>query len=148
MENSAIFDKHRGIGSLVSPVVCADDQVVVSHRPLSSDGNVVAGYLFVETRRHTRSLNTLTDSEVIAVARAVHRVAQALDALYNPEHVFTFIAGRTVPHFHQHVFTRHRGTPESISWNNFETYSGALFLGASALAESVAELRSLISLES
>ncbi|WP_434451702.1 HIT domain-containing protein [Lentzea sp. E54] len=111
MGGCLICAKHRGSGPLVGPVVFADDLVVVSHRP----GGVV-GYLFVETRRHVAALDLLTVEEAEAVARAVRAVAVGLRAELDPEFVFSAVAGRSVAHFHQHVFARHRGTPPELAW--------------------------------
>jgi len=99
-------------------VVFADDLVVVSHQPGS-----VLGHLFVETRRHVATLDSLTVEEVETVARAVRLVAVGLRAELDPEFVFSAVVGRAVAHFHQHVFVRHRGTPEALAWH--EDWSGA-----------------------
>jgi ATP adenylyltransferase len=110
-----ICAKHRGSGPLAGPVVFADDLVVVSHQP----GGVL-GYLFVETRRHVAALDSLTVAEAEAVARAVRLVAVGLRAELDPEFVFSAIIGRAVAHFHQHVFVRHRGTPDEVPWDEVE----------------------------
>lgn len=106
-----ICAKHRGEGDLVGPVVWRDSLVVVSHRP-----GGFPGYLFVETVRHVPFFDALSPDEVVAVARAVHVAGRALRAELSPLFVFSFIAGRRVAHFHQHVFVRHPGTPEELDW--------------------------------
>ena len=107
-----ICAKHRGDGPLVGPIVWSDDLVVVSHRP----GGML-GYLFVETRRHVATLDSLTVAEAEAVARAARSVAVGLRAELDPLFVFSAIVGRAVAHFHQHVFVRHRGTPDALAWD-------------------------------
>ncbi|RSN22815.1 histidine triad (HIT) protein [Streptomyces sp. WAC 05977] len=116
----AICAKHRGEGPLVGPVVWADDTVVVSHRP-----GDFPGYLFVETRRHVAALDELTPEEVTAVSQAAWRAARGLRAELTPEHVFSAIAGRSVAHFHQHVFVRYRGTPSELGWMDGPSWTGA-----------------------
>jgi ATP adenylyltransferase len=113
-EPCPICTKHRGAGPLVSPEVWSDDQVVVTHRPEPD----LLGYLFVEPRRHVASLDALTESEALAVARAVWVAARALRAELEPESVHTFVAGRSAAkvHLHQHVFARHHGTPAGRGW--------------------------------
>ncbi|MEU0882804.1 HIT domain-containing protein [Lentzea sp. NPDC005914] len=111
-EGCLICAKHRGSGPLVGPVVFADDLVVVSHQPGS-----VLGHLFVETRRHVATLDSLTVAEAEAVARAARLVAVGLRAELDPEFVFSAVVGRVVAHFHQHVFVRHQGTPETLAWH-------------------------------
>ncbi|WP_410569463.1 HIT family protein [Amycolatopsis sp. cmx-4-61] len=102
---------HQGAGPLASPVVWADDLVVVSHR-----AGTFPGYLFVETRRHVANLDGLTEAEALGVARAAWVGARALRAELDPESVHSALAGRGVAraHFHQHVFVRHRGTPAEL----------------------------------
>ncbi|MET9629247.1 HIT domain-containing protein [Lentzea sp. NPDC006480] len=117
-EGCLICAKHQGSGPLVGPVVFTDDLVVVSHQPGS-----VLGHLFVETRRHVATLDLLTVAEAEAVARAVRLVAVGLRAELDPEFVFSAVVGRAVAHFHQHVFARHRGTPEELPWD--EDWAGA-----------------------
>lgn len=106
-----ICAKHRGEGELVGPVIWRDELVVVSHKP-----GGFPGYVFVETVRHVPYFAELNEAEAVAVARAAHRAAKALRAELDPEYVFSCIVGRGVAHFHQHVFVRHRGTPEGLDW--------------------------------
>jgi diadenosine tetraphosphate (Ap4A) HIT family hydrolase len=117
-QNCLICAKHRGSGPLVGPVVFADDLVVVSHR-----AGGALGYLLVETRRHVATLDSLTIAEAEAVARAARSVAIGLRAELEPLFVFSAIVGRAVAHFHQHVFARHRGTPDELPWD--EDWPGA-----------------------
>ncbi|MEV7094143.1 HIT domain-containing protein [Amycolatopsis sp. NPDC051045] len=95
----------------MGPIVWSDELVVVSHRP-----GRFPGYLFVETRRHVASLDELTEAEALGVARAAWSGARALRAELDPESVHSAIAGRSVAHFHQHVFVRHRDTPAGLGW--------------------------------
>ncbi|WP_040925522.1 HIT family protein [Saccharomonospora marina] len=92
------------------------DLVVVSHRPVEENGRAFPGYLFVECRRHVPSLDLLEPEEVEAIARASWALARGLRSEVDCEAVYSAIVGRTVAHFHQHVFVRHRGTPRHIDW--------------------------------
>ena len=123
-----ICAKHRGEGPLAGPVVFADDLVVVSHLPRG-----VLGYLFVETRRHVASFDLLTVAEAEAVARAARLTAVGLRAELDPEFVFSAVVGRSVAHFHQHVFVRHRGTPDELPWIEAD-WPGAPRAGAEELS--------------
>ncbi|WP_222932698.1 HIT family protein [Nocardia yunnanensis] len=105
-------------------MIYIDDLVVVTHRPLT-EGVPRPGYLFVETLRHAPTLADLTDSEAAAVGWALRRAAQALRTELSPAHIFSAITGRTVPHFHQHLFTRPPNTPDSIHWFNGDTWPQA-----------------------
>lgn len=104
--------KHRGQGPLVGPVIYADELVHVAHRATGS-----LGYVLVETQRHVGYLDELTDAEAGAVGRVTSRVAAGLRAELDAEFVHTFVAGLSVPHFHQHLFVRHRGTPSHYAWH-------------------------------
>ena len=106
-----ICAKHRGDGPLQGPVVYADDLVVVSHR-----GDGLLGHAFVETRRHVRGPEELTDVEAETVGRLTSRLARALARELGAERVHTFVAGLHVDHFHCHVLARAPGTPASQPW--------------------------------
>jgi diadenosine tetraphosphate (Ap4A) HIT family hydrolase len=91
--------------------------------------------LFVETRRHVASLDKLKLNEVEAIAQAAWRAARGLRAELDAESVFSFIAGRAVAHFHQHVFARHKGTPDHIGWMDGHLWPGAPRTTPSGIAE-------------
>lgn len=106
-----ICQKHRGDGPLIGPIIYAAALVVVSHHPTMD-----LGYSFVETRRHVAALDQLTEAEIVAVARATRVLARALRSELKISSIHTFVAGLGVPHFHQHVFVRHEGTPVDQPW--------------------------------
>jgi diadenosine tetraphosphate (Ap4A) HIT family hydrolase len=115
-DDCPICAKHRGKGPLVGPLVWEDDHVLVTHLPLALEPTAF-GYLFVETRRHVRYVDEMTEPEARAVGYAVWRAARALRAELSPSYVHSAIAGRGVPHFHQHVFVRPRGIPAELPWH-------------------------------
>jgi len=117
MDDCLICAKHRGEGPLVGPEIWRDDLVAVSHGSPGDDG-VLLGYLFVETLRHAPHLDDLTDVEAAAVGSAARRAAIAVRAELDPEHVFSAVIGMGIPHFHQHVFPRHRGVPDETPWHD------------------------------
>ncbi|MFD6356783.1 HIT family protein [Nocardia tengchongensis] len=112
-------------------MIYTDDLVVVTHRPLS-EGVPMPGYLFVETIRHAATLADLSDAEGAAIGWAVRRAAYALRTELSPEYVFSAITGRSVAHFHQHVFVRPAGTPETVDW--FASWSNGQHIDESVLA--------------
>ncbi|MFI6167120.1 HIT family protein [Nocardia sp. NPDC051052] len=135
----AICAKHQGIGPLVGPVIFENELVVVTHRPLDQ-GSPVPGYLFVETRRHTPTVSTLTDAEAAAIGVAVTRAAHALQQELAPEFVFSAITGRSVAHFHQHVFARPIGTPPTIPWTDVDSWPDSPRITPTELAPLCARL--------
>ncbi|MQY27496.1 hypothetical protein NRB56_30790 [Nocardia sp. RB56] len=138
-ESCPICAKHRGLGPLVGPVIFAGELVVVSHRPLT-EGAPIPGYLFVETRRHAPTLADLTGAEAAAVGGAAARAAYALRSELEPEFVFSAITGRSVPHFHQHVFARPAGTPATIPWYDVGSWEDGPRVNDSSLAALCARL--------
>lgn len=90
------------------------------------------GYLFVETVRHAAALADLSDAEGAAIGWAVRRAAFALRTELSPEYVFSAITGRSVAHFHQHVFVRPAGTPDTVDW--FASWSDGQHVDESVLA--------------
>jgi ATP adenylyltransferase len=110
-EDCLICQKHRGWGPLVGPLVHQDALLFVTHRGVGS-----LGYVFVETQRHVSALDELTDPEAEALGRVTAQLARGLRAELEVEHVHSMVAGLGVAHFHQHVFVRHAGTPDSYGW--------------------------------
>lgn len=111
MRECPICRKHRGEGELVGPVIYADEVIHVAHRASGS-----LGYVFIEPRRHVASPAELTDAEAGAIGLARSRLARALEAELDVLAVHAFVAGLAVPHLHEHVFVRHRGTPDDAPW--------------------------------
>ena len=141
-ENCPICAKHRGEGPLLGGLlVWEDEHVLVFHRPPDVTGRVFLGYLFIESRRHVPHLDQLTDAEAATVGRAAARAAAALRSELDAEHVFAAIVGRGVAHFHQHVFARHRGTPDELGWMASDEWDGAPHGGPTELAELAVRLR-------
>lgn len=137
-----ICDKHRGVGALVGPVLWSDEHVVVTHRPVDpAGGSTVAGYVFIESRRHVERWQHLDAHEMAAAARVAWWAAQVLAARFGTEDVHSAIVGLRVPHFHQHVFVRHLGTPDATPWHAPGTWDGAPRVGAEALADLAQGLR-------
>ena len=87
----------------------------VGHRAPPGDGSdTYLGYVMVETRRHTSGISDLTRLESRAVGECVTRVARALTAVVQAEHVYAFVLGDDVQHFHEHVVARYVGTPRQF----------------------------------
>jgi len=135
VDDCLICVKHQHDGA---DILWRDELVVVSHLPPGDDGTALLGYLFVETRRHAATLADLTEPEAEAVGRMGRRAARALRAEIDTEYVLSAIVGRRVPHFHQHFFVRHPGTPEDVAW--FDEWPDAPRGDAAAIAELCARL--------
>lgn len=117
MDDCQICAKHRGEGPLGGELVGRWDGFSVYHAPPAADGTAALGYVFIETDRHAPHLEDLTDGEAAALGRLRSRLARALVRELDAENVFSAVIGRGVPHFHEHVFVRHRGTAAEVQWD-------------------------------
>lgn len=104
----------------VDPRLYQDSAVVVSH-----EATGVLGHLYVETIRHVPSIADLSDDEAAKVGWAVVRGARALRDELDVERVFAAVIGTAVPHVHQHLIVRRRGTPPAARWHQVDAWDGA-----------------------
>lgn len=128
-----ICAKFRGEGPLAGPYLWQDDLVRVSH-VLPGDEPVALGHLIVESRRHAAYLDGLTDAEAAAVGMAARTAARALRAELDPASVHSAVINTRMEHFHQHVYVRHRGTPEDYRWHDADEWPDAPHGDAAAVA--------------
>ena len=117
MDDCQICAKHRGEGPLRGELVGRWDGFWVYHAPPAADGTAALGYLFIEADRHAPHLEDLTDEEAAALGRLRSRLARALARELDAENVFSAVIGRGVPHFHEHLLVRHRGTALDVPWH-------------------------------
>jgi ATP adenylyltransferase len=136
-----ICAKLRGEGPLAGPFVWQDDLVSVSHVQPGNEP-VVLGHLVVETRRHAAYLDGLTDTEAAAVGVAARTAAKALRAELDVAFVHAAVVNTGMEHFHQHVYVRHRGTPDEYRWHRADEWPDAPHGDAAAVAELSERLRS------
>jgi histidine triad (HIT) family protein len=84
-------------------------------------GQVNPGHVLVATRRHAATLLDITAEEAAAVMQTAQRVAQAVQAVFDPPGLTLLQANgregdQTVFHFHLHVVPRHGGDGIALSW--------------------------------
>jgi diadenosine tetraphosphate (Ap4A) HIT family hydrolase len=105
--------KHRGEVGVAGGDIYRDDLVYVSHvTPRDGTTDVYLGYVIVETQRHAPGLADLSTAEGQAVGVWVVRMARALTEVVGVEHVYAFVLGHEVRHFHEHVVARYPGAPQ------------------------------------
>ena len=109
--------KHRSQGDLRGQLVARSAGFRVYHAPPGDDGLAPLGYLYIEAERHAPYLADLTDEEASALGRIRSRLAAALREAFDPEFVFAAVIGRGVPHFHERLVVRHRGTAAEVTWD-------------------------------
>ena len=114
--------KHRGEGPLGGQLVAQVDSFWIYHAAPGKDGRAPLGYLFIESDRHVPYLYDLSDEESEALGRLRTRLADALRGEVAAEHVFAAVIGRSEPHFHEQLFTRHPNTPPDIPWHRSDEF--------------------------
>jgi diadenosine tetraphosphate (Ap4A) HIT family hydrolase len=91
------------------------DHFVASHGGKLEDAEpVYLGWVVIETRRHVHELGDLNDAESRELGPLMARLAWALAQMVGAEHVYSFLMGDGVPHFHLHLFPRYPGTPREF----------------------------------
>jgi diadenosine tetraphosphate (Ap4A) HIT family hydrolase len=108
--------KHRGEGPLRGELVGRTERFWVYHDGLADDGRASLGHLYLESDRHAPYLADLTDAEAAELGPLRTRLAAALRAELDADFVFAAVLGRGEAHFHEHLLTRHRGTPDEVPW--------------------------------
>ncbi|HSF81145.1 MAG TPA: hypothetical protein VLA49_07920 [Anaerolineales bacterium] len=111
-EECLICRKQRGEFSAPGGAVYCDELVYASHAHFQGgQERAYLGWLVLETRRHAPGLADLTDAEGRAIGLLAARLSRALSLLQGVEHVYAFVVGHGVPHFHLHLLPRYPGTP-------------------------------------
>ena len=107
-----ICAKHRGEEKVPGGAVYEDDLVYVGHRGFGDEPGYL-GYLMIDIKRHASGYGDLTDEEAAAVGIWTNRASEALKAVADAEHVYTYVYGDAVAHFHTHIVPRFSGTPQT-----------------------------------
>lgn len=104
-----ICRKHAGAISVPGGAIYTDDLLYVGH--VQPAETAYLGHLLIETKRHVATLDGLDVNEAATVGVLAARLAQALKATEGADHVYAFVLGDAVPHFHLHIVPRYPGTP-------------------------------------
>ncbi|SEN94410.1 HIT family protein [Brachymonas denitrificans] len=84
-------------------------------------GQVNPGHVLVATKRHAATLFDITPEEAAAAMQTAQKVAQAVQAVFDPPGLTLLHANgkegdQTVFHFHMHVVPRHGNDGIALSW--------------------------------
>ena len=84
-------------------------------------GQVNPGHVLVATKRHAATLFDITPEEAAAAMQTAQKVAQAVQAVFDPPGLTLLQANgregdQTVFHFHMHVVPRHAQDGIALSW--------------------------------
>lgn len=127
-------------------VVYEDDLWLVRHAPAPYG---VAGWLTVQSQRHTPELAAFDDREAAAVGPFLRAVGQALKAATGALRVYTVSMNESFPHFHAHLVPRYpvmaknaRGYDVFALQNAART--GEIAIDTAEIARIVAEVRATL----
>jgi histidine triad (HIT) family protein len=142
MRGCFICAKHNGDVATPGGAIHQDDLLSVSHRAAPDGGSdTYLGYVIIETRRHALGVTDLTRAEAQAVGEWVSTMARALTAVVAAEHVYAFVLGDHVEHFHEHVVARFAGAPVEFWGIRVDEWSTAPRGDAQAVASLCDRLR-------
>jgi len=84
-------------------------------------GQVNPGHVLVATRQPYETLMDADEEAALAMMRAAHRIARAVQAAFAPDGMTILQANRpagwqTVPHLHLHVLPRYHGDGVELGW--------------------------------
>lgn len=84
-------------------------------------GQVNPGHVLVALKRPAPTILDVTEDEAAALFRTVHKVAQAVQAAFQPEGITLLQANKpagwqTVPHIHVHVVPRYAEDGADLVW--------------------------------
>jgi histidine triad (HIT) family protein len=102
-------------------------------------GQLNPGHVLVATRKPFETLMDADEESALALMRAAHRVAKAVQEAFQPEGITLLQANRpagwqTVPHLHLHVVPRYANDGVELSWPRKEP-------GIEALRDYAAKIR-------
>lgn len=108
MKDCLICQKHIN----KTDIVYQDDFVSVSHMTRRMDeADNYLGYYMVESMRHFKGMYDAADDEMAAIGKMLKALSKAMMDVLDAAHVYAFIMGDGIPHFHVHVVARYKDAP-------------------------------------
>jgi histidine triad (HIT) family protein len=142
-----ICRKHRGEIVIPGGAIYEDDLLYAGHIGMQEGQAVYLGYIIVETKRHAPGLADLTDVESQAVGLLVAHISRALRDSEKAEHIYAFVIGDDVPHFHLHVIPRYPGAPREYWGVHVDEWPGAPHGGPQEIVALCTRLRTYLANE-
>ena len=124
-----------------------DDLLYAGHLGAQEGQAAYLGYIMVETKRHAPGLADLTDVESQGVGLLVARISRALRDSEKAEHIYAFVIGDGVPHFHLHVIPRYPGAPREYWGVHVDEWPGAPHGGPQEIVALCTRLRTYLANE-
>ena len=108
----------RLVAGQIPSATVYEDELTIAFMDI---GQVTPGHVLVATKRHAATLLDTTPEEAAAVMQTAHRVAQAVQAAFDPPGLTLLqangaLGGQTVAHFHMHVVPRHEADGITFTW--------------------------------
>lgn len=114
-DNCFICRKHKGLELVPGGSVYEDELVFSGHSWSASDQKTpYLGGFIVEPKRHLPGWAELNDKEAETIGRVIRDVSKALKKSVGAEHVYVFVIGHNIPHFHVWVVPRYPNTPREF----------------------------------
>ena len=142
-----ICRKHRGEITIPGGAIYEDSLLYAGHIKIEDAQPTYLGYLMIETKRHTPGLADLTDDEAQAIGSLAVRLSRALKASEGAEHVYAFVIGHHIPHFHMHIAARYPGAPRQYWDVHVDEWPDAPHGGDQEIADLCARLRNYLEYE-
>lgn len=113
---STVFEKIIR-GEIPSAKVYEDEHVFA----FMDAGQVNPGHVLVATRKSYVTLMDADEESVVAMMRAAHRIAKAVQETFRPDGMTILQANKpagwqTVPHLHLHVLPRYDNDGVELTW--------------------------------
>lgn len=114
-KNCFICRKHKGLEVVPGGAVYEDNLFYSGHSWSASDQETpYLGSFIVEPKRHIPTWAELNDAEAKVIGKVIREVSKALKTGVGAEHVYVFVIGHHIPHFHVWVVPRYPETPREF----------------------------------
>ncbi|MBN1649143.1 MAG: HIT family protein [Spirochaetales bacterium] len=125
MNNKDCFICKKHAGEITNTVPLYEYGLFFVNHLIPNENEVYLGYLFIETKKHIPTLDQLSDEEATGLGILLRNIGKIFITSFDADHVYSFILGDHVPHFHMHVVPRYRGTPKEYWGINIDKWPDA-----------------------
>ena len=106
------------IGGEIPSVKVYEDEYVFA---FMDAGQLNPGHVLIATKKPYETLMDADEESVLAMMRAAHKIAKAVQAAFGPHGMTLLQANKpagwqTVPHLHMHVLPRYEGDGVGLVW--------------------------------
>ncbi|CAM3811996.1 HIT family protein [Mesobacillus thioparans] len=111
MGDCFICNKHSGNIQTSGISIYEDEFVYVGHIDRNGNPNYL-GHIMIDLKRHVPTLGEMNMEEAKVFGMMMAKVSKALMESEKAEHIYSFVAGDSVPHLHMHLVARYPNTPK------------------------------------